>query len=114
MHLIRYAHKKFVFLALVAVMALSLCPIEHLIPSASASTHSEEAGAECMPDACATLESKKIVSQEKTTQAKPLLVPDPLFIPLQFQNGVPRFSFNQDSAPPPPNKLYHLHASYLI
>ncbi len=114
MHLIRYRHKKFVFLALVAAIALSLCPVEHLVPVASASAHSEEAVSECMPDVCATLESKKLVSHEKTVQAKLFFVPEAPFIPFQFQNGDKRFRFNQDSAPPPLNKLYHLHATYLI
>ncbi len=107
-------HKKFVLLALVATIALSLCPLDHLMPMAEAATHSDAAVAECMPNVCATLESKKIVSQEKATQTKLLFEPDPLFISFRFQTRIFRFRTIGDSAPPIFNTLYALHATYLI
>lgn len=115
MHLIHTIHKKFVLLALLASIALSLCPLDHLIPMAEASAHSEEALGECMPDVCATLESKKMVSHENTVQTKLLPTPVPGLISFESQSKTFRFGINGDSAPPPTlNKLYQIHATYLI
>ncbi len=115
MSLIQFADKKFVLPALVASIVLLLCPVDHLIPRAEVSAHSETALAECMPDVCVTLGSKKTVSQERSPQAKLLPLPASPFIPFSLQTEAFRFTTIGDSAPPPTlSKLYQVHATYLI
>lgn len=108
-------HKKLVLLALVSAIVLSLCPVDHLMPMDEASAHSSAAIAECIPDACVTLGSKKTESQEISPQAK-LLSPADFHIPsISLQSGASRVTSIADRVPPPIlNKPYQLHASYLI
>jgi len=115
MRLIRNMHRKSILLALVVAIALSICPVDHLMPMATAATHSDDAVAECMPDACATLESKKMLSRERAVAPKLLLVPTVLPLAFKLQSSALQYSINGDSAPPPTtNNLYTLHATYLI
>ncbi len=115
MHLIQFAHKKLVLLALVASIMLTLCPLDHFMPMAEANSHSDTASGECMPDVCATLESKKTIVQERVAQAKLLFLPVSLVTSFQFQHRAVLLSIKSESAPPPRlNTLYALHATYLI
>ncbi|VAX33502.1 hypothetical protein MNBD_NITROSPIRAE01-976 [hydrothermal vent metagenome] len=114
MYSIQSAHKKLVLLALVASIVLTLCPLDHFMPMAEASSHSDTAIGECMPDICATLESKKIIVQERVAQAKLLFLPVELVSSFQYQHRAVHLSINSDSAPPVFNTLYALHATYLI
>ncbi len=115
MHLVQFAYKKCVLLALVASIVLTLCPLDHFMPMAEANSHSDTVLGKCMPDVCATLESKKIIAQERVAQAERLFLPVALVTSFQYQHPAVHLSLNSDSAPPPIfNTLYALHATYLI
>lgn len=112
---IRFSQKKIVFLAIVASLVISLCPLDHLIPISEAAPHHDVASANCVQGACATLQSEKISLSETMSQHILPLALLSFFIPFKFQNPSFNFYMNNNGSPPlPSNKLYQLQDTYLI
>jgi len=123
----RKRQRKFIYFALVTAIALSLCPIDPLFPMTETATpgngsstrgHGEAAHSDCIPNLCATLAAKEISSPEKALVSFSWLSPALFFSffgPLNPDNRSALLRFNGKKASPKfTNKLYRLHAAFLI
>ncbi len=115
---IKKMKRKFIYFAIVSAIALSLCPINPLFAKPNTPNHDGTSHSECIPNLCATVTAKETFSPEKILASfswlsLPLLLLYFGSLNPEYRNGLLRFD-DKNVPPKFANKLYRLHAAFLI